>query len=176
MKPEPVVCGGGQERGLRAGIRHRHGYGPVPLSHNHYVLNQKHYSGLLQGWWREPERWAKEGRDPVAECRDPAKSGTWLLSSAIFSGRSIDAASHAFEALTLSPGGLFLGLAPVRRVRTGAGGGQDQARPDRGGTPSHRAEPRQEHRRRQVDEDLAAGDAGEQAAQHDQHAESASRR
>ncbi|MFI9331214.1 hypothetical protein ACIGZJ_27230 [Kitasatospora sp. NPDC052868] len=44
---------------------------------------------------------ALQGRDLVIECVSVAKSGIWLLYSEVFSGRSIDAASYAYEALTL---------------------------------------------------------------------------
>jgi hypothetical protein len=44
---------------------------------------------------------ARAGRDLVAECIQAAKSGIWLLYAEIFAGRSVVAASYAYETLTL---------------------------------------------------------------------------
>ncbi|WP_329494405.1 hypothetical protein [Kitasatospora herbaricolor] len=41
------------------------------------------------------------GRDLVAECISAARDGLWLLYSEVISGHSIDAASNAFEVLSL---------------------------------------------------------------------------
>ncbi|MFE9606841.1 hypothetical protein [Streptomyces hokutonensis] len=41
------------------------------------------------------------GRDLVDECISAAKFGMWLLYSEIFSGRSVDASSNAYEVLSL---------------------------------------------------------------------------
>ncbi len=46
------------------------------------------------------EAWA-EGRNLPSECVAAAKGGIWTLYSEVFSGRSVDAASYAYEVLDI---------------------------------------------------------------------------
>lgn len=55
---------------------------------------------LVSGEGQSPEA-VRQGRDLPNECVATARNGIWLLYSEMFSGRSVDSAGYAYEALTL---------------------------------------------------------------------------
>jgi hypothetical protein len=58
-----------------------------------------------------------EGRDFIEECIEEARKGTWLFYQEVFSGRNIDAASIAFEIMTI----IETNIKRLENVRDAAG-------------------------------------------------------
>ncbi|WP_157880052.1 hypothetical protein [Streptomyces natalensis] len=49
----------------------------------------------------QPTQLVLEGRDLIGECITSARNGIWLLYSEVLSGRCVDAASNAYETLSI---------------------------------------------------------------------------